>query len=269
MQAMINEGRSKNMIRQNSPVHRLLTASAALFGAALLTSTFLSADDGVDETVEKAIRERLTVPSMSLEVESVQPSAMEGIYEVQLSDGPLVYTSETGEFFIVGDLYSVSSSGLVNLGEERRSIARLQAIEAVPVSNQIVFPAEGETLSHITVFTDVSCGYCQKLHREVPELNRRGVEVRYLAFPRQGLDSSGFRQLATAWCAADPQETLTRLKNSEALDDDVCAGNPIAAQYALGKELGVRGTPAIIMPDGVMIPGYRPVDDLVADLGLD
>jgi thiol:disulfide interchange protein DsbC len=266
---MINVARSKNMIRQNSPVHRLWTVGAALFGAALLTSTFLNADDGVDEAVEKAIRERLTVPAMRLQVDSVQPSVMDGVYEVQLSDGPLVYTSETGEFFIVGDLYSVGSSGLVNLGEQRRSGERRDAIEAVPASNQIVFPAEGETLAHITVFTDVSCGFCQKLHREVPELNRRGVEVRYLAFPRQGLGSPGFRQLATAWCAADPQGTLTRLKNLEALDDDVCDDNPIAAQYQLGKDLGVTGTPAIIMPDGVMIPGYRPADELVADLGLD
>ena len=138
------------------------------------------------------------------------------------------------------------------------------------MDEQIVFPAEGgEAVAHITVFTDVSCFYCQKLHKEVPELNRRGVEVRYLAYPRQGIGSPGFRQLASAWCADNRQDTLTRLKNRENLDENVCPGNPIASQFALGQALGVRGTPAIILPDGEMIPGYRKADDLVSSLGLD
>jgi len=99
--------------------------------------------------------------------------------------------------------------------------------------------------------------------------NRRGVEVRYLAYPRSGVGSDGFRQLATAWCASNPRETLTRMKNREAVADNVCAGNPVAWQYELGQEMGVRGTPAIVTADGQMIPGYRPVDDLLSVMGLD
>jgi thiol:disulfide interchange protein DsbC len=118
------------------------------------------------------------------------------------------------------------------------------------------------------VFTDVSCFYCQKLHKEVPELNRRGVEVRYLAYPRQGIGSPGFRQLASAWCADDRQTTLTRLKNREELPENVCPGNPIAEQFELGQQLGVRGTPAIVTSAGEMLPGYRSADDLIGLLGV-
>jgi thiol:disulfide interchange protein DsbC len=102
----------------------------------------------------------------------------------------------------------------------------------------------------------------------VPELNKRGVEVRYLAYPRSGVGSESYRQLASAWCAEDPQDTLTRLKNREVVADNVCKGNPVAAQYELGGKLGVRGTPAIITESGQMIPGYQSADDLIATLGL-
>ena len=90
--------------------------------------------------------------------------------------------------------------------------------------------------------------------------------MRYLAFPRGGVEHPGFRQLASAWCAAEPQATLTRLKNRETLKENVCPGNPVAAQYALGRRLGVKGTPAIVLPDGAMIPGYRSADDLLSIL---
>lgn len=225
--------------------------------------------DDLGSTVEKTLREHFSQPAFGLVVRSVQPSAIDGIYEVTLDSGPLLYASPDGEFFIVGDMYNAAPDGLVNLSEERRSQQRLEALAAIEIEDQIVFPAEGETLAHITVFTDVSCVYCQRLHREVPELNRRGVEVRYMAYPRQGLGSDGFRQLATAWCADDRQTTLTRMKNREQISDNVCAGNPIAQQYALGQEVGVRGTPAIILPGGEMIPGYRPVDVLLTDLGIE
>ncbi|MFT7289301.1 MAG: thiol:disulfide interchange protein DsbC [Halieaceae bacterium] len=223
----------------------------------------------VDPAIEATLRQRLNLPGIGLGVKSVEPSELKGMYRVQLEQGPAVYSTENGEFFIVGDLYTVGASGLVNLAEKRRAVERQVAVEAVPTEQQIVFAAEGETRAHITVFTDVSCFYCQKLHKEVPELNRRGVEVRYLAYPRQGIASEGFRQLASAWCADDRPTTLTRLKNREEVPENVCAGNPIAAQFDLGQKLGVRGTPAIITATGELIPGYRSADDLVGVLGLD
>ena len=103
----------------------------------------------------------------------------------------------------------------------------------------------------------------------MPELNKRGVEVRYLAYPRAGLASDGYRQLASAWCSDNPQETLTRLKNKQSVPDNVCTSNPIASQYELGQEVGVRGTPAIVMESGKMLPGYQTAEELIATLGLD
>ncbi|MEE4279292.1 MAG: DsbC family protein [Halieaceae bacterium] len=246
--------------------------TAALLLAALFVTSLPAAlaqdGDAVDPAVEKRLRAVLGAPAVDLPVESISRSRMPGMYRVQLEQGPQLYVTEEGDFFILGDLFSVGAEGFVNIAEQQRSVARQAAVDAIPDDKKIIFPAKGETLAHLTVFTDVSCFYCQKLHKEVPELNRRGIEVRYLAYPRQGIGSPGFRQLASAWCADDRQGTLTRLKNREELPENVCPGNPVAEQFALGQELGVRGTPAIVMPSGEMIPGYKSADDLATLLGV-
>lgn len=256
---------------QVSLAERSAAGQFSAWGLGALLCLFLAWSVGaaVDPETDKMLRDRLEDPAVGLTVESIVESEVPGMYQVQLNQGPLIHVTADGGFFILGDLYSVGPDGFVNLAEKRRSEDRKVAIADVPMTKQIVFPADGEAQSYITVFTDVSCFYCQKLHKEVPELNQRGVEVRYLAYPRQGIGSPGFRQLASAWCADDRLDTLTRLKNREELDENVCPGNPVAEQFALGQELGVRGTPAIVMPDGEMIPGYRSADDLVGLLGVE
>lgn len=203
-------------------------------------------------------------------IESVRPSPAPGIVEVQVINGPLLYATEDGGyFFLNGDLHQVSVSGAVNLTEERRSLARKEQLAAVSLEDMVVFSPKGEPRDYVSVFTDVTCFYCQKLHREVDQLNAKGVEVRYLAFPRGGINSDGAKKLATAWCADDQQTTLTELKAGMDLPVNDCADSPIAAQYQLGQEMGVSGTPAIITSSGMMIPGYRPAADLIVALGLD
>lgn len=167
-------------------------------------------------------------------------------------------------FFLNGDLHRADGADAINLTEERRSVGRREQMATVSVDDMVVFSPEGETLDYVSVFTDVTCFYCQKLHREVDQLNAKGIEVRYLAFPRGGIDSDGAKKLATAWCAEDQQTTLTELKAGVELPLNECADNPIAAQYQLGKDLGVSGTPAIVTSTGLMIPGYRPASDLAA-----
>jgi len=214
------------------------------------------------------LRAALEMPGAGLKVSSAQTTGIPGLYEVQLTDGPVVYSSEQGDFFIVGDLYSVGPDGYVNLAEKRRDGERVEKLANVKRDDMIIFSPEGETRAYITVFFDVTCFYCQKLHKEVPQLNKNGVEVRYLAYPRAGLASETYKQLASAWCSDNPRESFTKLTNKESVPENVCAGNPVAAEYQLGQELGVRGTPAIVTQTGQMIPGYQSADELMKTLGL-
>ncbi len=240
-------------------------ALALLIG---LFSQLAGAGEPVPESQAAKIRKVLEVGEQGLKVDTITTSEIPGLYAVQFKRGPLVYATKSGEFFLVGDLFSTGPAGYVNLTEKRRDDDRKTQLAGLSPNDMIVFAAVGKPRATVTVFTDVTCFYCQKLHKEVPELNKRGVEVRYLAYPRAGVGSEGYRQLASAWCASDPQDALTRLKAKEKVPDNVCAGNPVAAQYALGQSMGVRGTPAIITDKGQMIPGYQSADELLMTLGL-
>lgn len=224
------------------------------------------------DPVDKATAERLTAalnnPAMGLTVATVETSDVPGMYEVQFENGPLVYATGDGKYFMLGDLFQVNDGAYVNLTEKRRDAERVAMLDVLDENDMIVFAPEGETRAEITIFTDTTCFYCQKLHREVPELNKRGVKVRYLAYPRSGMDSAGARQLVGAWCSDTPQETLTALKNKEQVPVSDCAKNPVAAQYQLGQQMGIRGTPAMITESGQMIPGYQSADQLMVTLGL-
>ena len=123
------------------------------------------------------------------------------------------------------------------------------------------------TKTHINVFTDVDCGYCRKLHQEIADINKLGIEVRYLAYPRQGLGTETHRRIASAWCADNPNEALTTLKQGGQIPNKQC-DNPIAGQYELGQQVGVTGTPAIVTADGRLLPGYMPAPKLAEALGL-
>jgi len=201
-------------------------------------------------------------------VQDVRKTEAQGLLEVTLDNGLVLYATESGDHFVVGDLYAIRKDGLVNLAEQKRERERVAMIDGVDVGQMIVFTPEGEVRDYITVFTDVTCFYCQKLHREVEDLNNLGIEVRYLAYPRGGPDSDGARKLETAWCADDPQETLTQLKAGVALPVNDCGEAPVIEQYQLGAAMGVRGTPAIVTSDGQMIPGYKPASELAQILGL-
>ncbi|TBV14014.1 DsbC family protein [Stutzerimonas kirkiae] len=214
---------------------------------------------------DQAIRETLRQVQPDLAIESIAESPMNGLYQVQLDGGRQLYASADGQFLIQGYLFQFKDGQASNLTEKAQSEALARTIDAIPEKEMVIF-APKLPKTHITVFTDTDCGYCQKLHSEVAELNRRGVEVRYLAFPRQGLGSPGAKALASVWCAKDRQAAMNKAKARESIPELQC-DNPIAKQYELGQMAGVQGTPAIILANGQMIPGYQPAPQL-AELAL-
>lgn len=233
-----------------------------LFAAASigLASTLATAADP-----DQAIRQALQKIQPDMPIEAVAESPMPGVYQVQLEGGRQLYASPDGQFVIRGYLYQFQNGQAVNLTELAQSKSVAKQINSIPQSEMVVFsPKEPKT--HITVFTDTDCGYCQKLHSEVPQLNRLGVEVRYVAFPRQGMGSHGANTLTSVWCANDRQDAMNKAKAREELPAASCE-TPIAKQYQLGQMIGVQGTPAIILANGQMIPGYQPAAQL-ADLAL-
>ena len=213
-----------------------------------------------------AVLAKLKALRPDLALESARPAPIAGMVAITMANGSALYASADGRYLIAGDLFELGPT-LVNLSEQARNDKRKTLIAAISPADMAVFPAQGHRKAVITVFTDVDCGYCRKLHLEVPQLNKLGVEVRYLAYPRGGVDSPGYAKLVTAWCSADRQEAITRMKKGEELPPKTC-DNPVAHEYEIGQLSGLTGTPSIVLEDGRMLAGYLTADELAQRLGI-
>ncbi len=234
------------MIKGLSMKRKLLLLAAACIAS--FTSTVYGA------TEEKVIRDTLEKYNMVVEV--IKPSPIVGLNVVETSTG-VVYITDDGKYLLQGPIYDMSGKTPVNISNQ----PLLKKVEALK-DEMIIFKAPQEKYV-VTVFTDISCGYCKKLHESVDELNRQGVTVRYLAYPRQGADSDVGKKMASIWCNGLQQKALTQAFKGEdvAIIDD-CKID-LSKHMSVGNLFKVTGTPAIILPDGQMLPGYMKPDALV------
>lgn len=222
---------------------------------------------------EDLIRAKLKAALPDAEVTSIAPMAGNGfpggLYLVSSRNYEPVIATGDGRYLIQGDVLEVRNTSLVSLSDQALAVGRSQALAQVKPEDMVIFPAKGKTQKVLYVFTDVDCGYCRKFHTQVPELNQRGVEVRYLAFPRSGPSSPVAAKLNSVWCAKDRQQALTDAKRGVTLAAaSALCKTPVKNQYELGTELGVRGTPAVFSQDGMQLGGYVPAAELAKTLQL-
>jgi thiol:disulfide interchange protein DsbC len=194
--------------------------------------------------------------------EDLRPSPVPGVYELTRG-ADVIYVTTDGKYAFIGDLYDLPKNQ--NLSEEQRKVMRQRAIAAIPESEMVVFGPKNPRYT-ITVFTDVDCAYCRQLHSQIRQYNNLGIKVRYLFYPRSGPNTESWTKAEQVWCSPDRNDALTRAKLGQTLKAKPCAGNPVAKDYALGKDFNFDGTPAIVISDGELIPGYVPPNDLLAHL---
>lgn len=229
----------------------------ALAAAAGLCRPAVSAEQPAPPDPRAALVKLLPAGS---KIEDLKPSPIPGIYEFT-QGADVSYLTADGKYFLDGNVYDMATRE--NLTEALRTHARLQLINAVPESQMVIFSPKNP-LYTITVFTDLDCQYCRKLHSEMAELNKLGVRVRYMFYPRTGPNTESWRKAEVVWCSADRNEALTRAKAGGQLDmNKTCGPTPVAREYALGQAIGVRGTPAILTENGDFINGYMPPRELL------
>jgi thiol:disulfide interchange protein DsbC len=194
--------------------------------------------------------------------EDLRPTPVSGIYE--LTHGTeIAYVTADGKYAISGDLIDLAKND--NVTEAHRRDLRAKLIGAIPESEMLVFGPR-EPKYTVTVFTDVDCAYCRQLHSQIAEYNRLGIRVRYLFYPRTGPNTESWTKAEEVWCSNDRNEALTLAKRGAALQAKVCPNNPVAKHYALGRDFGLQGTPAIVLANGELIGGYLPPGELVQQL---
>jgi thiol:disulfide interchange protein DsbC len=235
----------------NSPA-RTLTA----FLAVLLPAF------AVAQPAPKDIRAELASKIPGAKPEELRPSPIAGVYEL-MRGTDIAYVSTDGKYVITGDLYDMVSND--NLTESRRRAARLKLLQGVPESDMLVFSPR-DPKETITVFTDIDCGYCRKLHSEIADYNKLGIRVRYLFYPRSGPDTESWTKAVEVWCSPNRNDALTRAKRGEKLKTKPCARSPVQRHYELGQEFALSGTPAIVTSTGELLPGFVPPAPLAKHL---
>ena len=190
---------------------------------------------------------------LNIRVDDVRPGPVQGLFEVS-SGAEIAYVSADGKFYISGDVFDMDTRD--NLTDRRRAVVRARLLAATPDADAIIFgPADARYT--IDVFTDVDCGYCRKLHSEIADINRLGIRVRYLMYPRSGPGTESWRTAESVLCSKDPREALTRAKRGVAIPPATCK-SAVSRTFRLGQDIGISGTPGILTDSGMLIAGYMP-----------
>ncbi len=218
---------------------------------ALLAATNVHAD-------EKTIRESLTKSMPTIQIDSVQPSVIKGIFEVMVG-GNMVYATDDGKYLLQGRL--IDTQTRTDLTEEKLGGARKSALEKLGQDKMIVFKPKIHTYT-VSVFTDIDCGYCRKLHSELDSYLAEGIQIQYLFYPRAGKGSESYNKAVSVWCAKDRNAALTASKKDQKIEAKTCA-NPVDEHMALAAEFDVKGTPMLVTEKGTIYPGYLPAKQLV------
>lgn len=235
---------------QNPPPGAAATAPAAPATPAAAAPSTPKAEPG---TPDARALEAIAKLNPQIQVDHLGAAPLPGFREVIVA-GQTLYVSDDGKYLMQGNLFDMEARkdlSQVTLGNMRRTL-----LAQVPQGERIVF-APANPQHRVTVFTDVSCGYCRRLHNEIAEYNRLGIAIEYLAFPRSGPAGEDFRTLEAVWCASDRNAAMTEAKNGKKPQANRCA-NPVQRHYALGQRIGLTGTPMIVAANGVNTPGYLP-----------
>lgn len=214
---------------------------------------------------EDSIRAVLGKIVPDVKIQSVEPSPIKGLYEV-MAGTQVMYVTGDGRYFVDGRIVDLNTRE--DLTEPRLAGARKRLVDGVGESDMVIFEPAGETKHTITVFTDIECGYCRKLHKQIDDYGKEGIRVRYVFFPRAGKGSPAYKEAISVWCAGDAaarRSALTAAKSGQSIEEKTCP-NPVDRHMAVGEEIGLRGTPAIVTESGDLIPGYVEPKRLAAQL---
>jgi len=248
-----------------SPVRGLdpmITTLRSLLAVAWLAAGFPSlagAQDAgtpawADELKAKLTASLTAATGAQLQILTISETPFEGLIEVELDTGEKLFSDRKGEHLVTGDLFQATATGLVNLSAQARQVQIAEWVAAVPEDEMLIFSPE-ETKASITVFTDVDCAFCRKLHADLDAILELGIQVRYVAYPRGGEASAAYPKMISVWCSEDRKRSLTQAKNGQNLPSREC-DNPVLRHYNLGNRIGISGTPALVLQDGTVIPGY-------------
>jgi len=239
--------------------YRLLSIIILVVPMVFVSGLGLSAAQKLElSEADKTAAAEIAAKVPGIEAENIVPSSIPGLYQVTIAP-QVLYISRDAKLLFYGDVVDRETGK--NLTTPIRDQARLEIVNGMDESSMIVFAPKKETKHTITVFTDIDCGYCKKLHDEIKTYTDLGIKVRYLAYPRAGINSPSYNKAVNVWCSKDRNKAITVAKLNQSVSSEKCA-DPVKSHMLMGEKLGVNGTPNLILDDGRMVPGYVPAPKL-------
>jgi len=224
---------------------------------AAVTATFIGtafAQSADTDTALEEVRAKMSGMFESIDPENINFSPVDGWFTIQ-QGSIIAYVSDDGRYLLQGDLIDLEQQ--VNLSELSRNDARSELMATLKDDDAILF-SPADVKYSVTIFTDVDCSYCRKLHSQINEYLDAGIQVRYALYPRNGPASKSWTTSENVWCAKDRNEALTAAKLDRAIESSQCDSSMVSNHYRVGQDIGLSGTPAIVLQDGTLISGYVP-----------
>lgn len=234
---------------------QFLFSSVLLLSSGLFTSAGMLAAADAEHTAIKESLARIMPGETSYKISR---APVQGIYEVDFGDG-FVYLSADGKYAIKGEIFDLQNN--VNLTEEKRAAGRLATLAGIAPAEMLIYPADKQRTASITVFTDIDCGYCRRMHQTIKDYTSRGIEVKYVFYPRAGKNSESYKKAVSVWCADDQHVAMNKAKSGQQIATRNCK-NPVDKHMDMANALGVTGTPTIILENGQRMPGYVKAEQL-------
>lgn len=252
---------------------KLLYSIAALLASASLTACAQDPESGKPASTATAAaaapkagtpdaraREALQTLNPQIQVDYIGEAPLPGFREV-IVGGQVVLVSDDGKYLVQGTVLDIAAKKELTQSSAALSKYRLDLLKSIKTSDRIVFAPPNPKYT-VSVFTDIECGYCRKLHSEIAEYNKQGIAIEYMAFPRMGLGSKDHKDMIAVWCATDRKQALTDAKTGKPVPARSCKSTPVDMEFNVGQRLGISGTPAIFAPDGSQLGGYLPPDKM-------
>ncbi|WP_321276844.1 DsbC family protein [Thiomicrorhabdus indica] len=254
---------SRNLFNRFSMRLKSMTLGGVMVFAVISSPVAVQAETQVPSSVEKAIQNQLAKVIPGAPTADIAKTPVDGLYQVTVGLG-IIYMSADGQFLLNGSMINLKTDE--NLTKSAMSELRQTAMAKIPVDSMVVYPGKnsdnGKKGRFMTVFTDIDCPYCAKLHNEIPALNEAGVTVRYLAYPRSGVNTKSYNKAVSVWCSDDRTKTMDLAMSKKKIETKSCE-NPVKGHMMQAQRFGVNGTPNIVLDSGELLPGYVPADELL------
>lgn len=229
------------------------------FGIASASKDSLSSKH---KKVHAALQKLSKIVGQQIVVQDIQATPMDDLLQVTANNS-VFYVSQSGKYVVIGELLDLNKDmSSWDLTEQAMRKIRLQLLSSIPEKDMIIFPATHKKVAHVTVFTDIDCPYCRKMDQEIKEYNDRGIEIRYVAFPRSGPGSVTFDKTISVWCAKDKQNAFSMANQGKSLAPNICSNHPVSMEFEVGRKLNINATPMLFFANGIKYPGYMSPQEL-------